>query len=446
MFATSGTTRPRGPCADESESTSRGILDTAVGWLHGYGRIVSLTEDVLDSLLAASRLIGPDQLAPLIALHAEPLGAVHTSVLVVDLQQITLGDLDRSVERVRIEGTIPGRVFTAGEALWSNVENVDTFWCPLLEGLERLGVLGLQVEARSVQFEERARSLAAMVAGLLVSKGPYGDRVVQVRRTADVSVAAEMQWALLPPRSFGTERVEISGTLEPAYDIGGDTFDYALNGDVLHVAVLDAMGRGLPAATLASVAVSAYRQSRRGGLSLEQTAVSMDAVIEEQSDGLAFVTGWLGELDCVSGMLRYVNAGHPLAQLLRDGHVVKALDGPPVLPFGLGHEGHHVSEESLEPGDRLLVYTDGVVEGRRENEGFFGEERLLEYLEHETASGHSAPEILRRLTLAIVDYQYGELADDSSMVLVEWCAELPRAAREELNAAIAETGGSVAGA
>ena len=256
-----------------------------------------------------------------------------------------------------------------------------------------------------------------------------------------MSVAAEMQWALLPPRTFGTDRVQISGTLEPAYDIGGDTFDYALNGDVLHVAVLDAMGRGLRAATLAAVAVAGYRQARRAGLSLEQTAASMDGVVETQSSGSAFVTGWIAELNCVSGELRFVNAGHPLAQLLRGGHVVKALEGPPTVPFGLGHEEVIVTQERLEPGDRVLVYTDGVVEGRREQEGFFGEKRLLEYLEHETASGHSAPEILRRLTLAVVEYQYGKLADDSSMVLMEWRAELPRAAREELNAAIAEQTG-----
>jgi len=398
---------------------------------------VSLTEDVLDSLLSASRLIGPDHLAPLVALHAEPLGAVHTRVLVVDLQQLTLGDLDLSSERVRIEGTVPGRVFTGGEPLWSTVDGVDTFWCPLLDGLERLGVLGLQVDARSEEFEGRAGSLAAMVAGLLVSKALYGDRVEQVRRTAEVSVAAEIQWGLLPPRNFGTDRVQISGTLEPAYDIGGDTFDYALNGDILHVAVLDAMGRGLRAATLASVAVAAYRQARRSGLSLDQTAASMDAVVESQTGGVGFVTGWLGELDCVSGVLRYFNAGHPQAQLLRGGSVVKALDGPPTVPFGLGCDAQQVSQESLEPGDRLLVYTDGVVEGRSQDGGFFGEARLLEYLEHETASGHSAPEILRRLTRAILEYQNGQLGDDSSMVLVEWRAERPRAARQEYEAAIA---------
>ncbi len=428
---------PRSPSGCDAASAGLGSVAGGNGDL-GRVRKVSSTEDVLASLLAASRLVGPDQLMPLIALHAEPLGSVETHVMVVDLQQLTLGSLDPCLDRVRIEGTVPGRVFTTGEAMWSTVDGLDTFWSPLLDGIERLGVLGLQVDDRSHGFEESAGSLASMVASLLVSKALYGDWIEQVRRSGNVSVAAELQWSLLPPRTFGSDRVLVSGTLEPAYDIGGDTFDYALNGHVLHVAVLDAMGRGLRAATLVAVAVAAYRQGRRGGLALEQTAVSMDAVIADQSGGLAFVTGWLGELDTHTGVLRYVNAGHPLARVLRGGHVVKALDGAPVLPLGLGQEQLAAIEEPLEPGDRVLIYTDGVVEGRHEKEGFFGEERLLEYLEREAASGHPAPEILRRLTTAVLDFQDGKIGDDSSLVLIEWRAELPRAARDELKAVIAD--------
>jgi serine phosphatase RsbU (regulator of sigma subunit) len=229
-----------------------------------------------------------------------------------------------------------------------------------------------------------------------------------------------MQWSLLPPRTFGTDQVLISGALEPAYDIGGDTFDYALNGDVLHVILLDGVGRGLRAATLAAIAVATYRQARRAGRSLEETVRELDSVVAQQSKVAEFVTGWIGELDCATGALRYVNAGHPLPQLLRDGHVVKALECPPTIPLGIGHERLHVAQESLEPGDRILAFTDGVVEGRDGAGGFFGEERLVELLERESASGQDVPEILRRLTLAVLAYQGGTLADDSSMVLLEW--------------------------
>lgn len=312
---------------------------------------MTATEDVLASLLQASRSAGADELVPLVARHAEAFGAVSTTVLVADLQQSSLGPVQSEGERVRIEGSLPGRVFTGGQALWSG-DDLPVFWIPLLDGAERLGAIGFGVTERSAEFEERTRLLASLVAGLLVSKELYGDRIVQAKRTREMSVAAEMQWALLPPRTFGTSRVLVSGTLEPAYDIGGDTFDYALNGDILHVAVLDAMGRGLRAATLAAVAVAAYRQARRSGLDLRQTVASMDSVIAAQFRGDGFVTGWVGELDLRSGTLRFVNAGHPLARLLRDGKVVKSLDAPPVLPFGLTQDRIVVAEEGLEPGTR----------------------------------------------------------------------------------------------
>jgi serine phosphatase RsbU (regulator of sigma subunit) len=365
-------------------------------------------------------MAGPDHLSQLVVEHSRLLGAVSAQVLVIDLQQVALRPLDSTQDPVPVEGTAPGRTFATGKPMWSSVDGLETYWCPLLDGVERLGVLGVSAAERSDHLETRTDLLAPVVASLVVTKSLYGDHIEQVRRTRELSVAAEMQWSVLPPRTFGTDLVLISGALEPAYDIGGDTFDYALNGDVLHVIILDGVGRGLRAATLAAIAVATYRRARRAGRSLEETVRELDDIVAQQSAVAEFVTGWIAELDCVTGTLRYVNAGHPLPYLLRDGHVVKVLECRPTIPLGIGHEILHVAEESLEPGDRILAFTDGVVEGRDAAGEFFGDERLVELLEHEAASGHDAPEILRRLTLAVLDYQRGSLADDSSMVLLEW--------------------------
>ncbi len=83
----------------------------------------------------------------------------------------------------------------------------------------------------------------------------YTDRFFQVRRQQPMTLSAEMQWQLMPPLMMDTPQVAIAGALEPAYHVAGDSFDYALNGDVLHLAMVDAMGHGLSAAVMATLAM-----------------------------------------------------------------------------------------------------------------------------------------------------------------------------------------------
>ena len=161
--------------------------------------------------------------------------------------------------------------------------------------------------------------MASLTAGLVVSKSAYGDNLVLTRRLRDMDLAAEMRWSMLPPLTFTNDRVAIAGMLEPAYEIAGDAFDYAVNGDVAHVAIIDAMGHGLEASRMANLAVGSYRHSRRRGLDLVATFAAMDKVVAEQFGAEKFVTGQLVSLDLANGRLTWVNAGHPRPLLWRDG-------------------------------------------------------------------------------------------------------------------------------
>jgi serine phosphatase RsbU (regulator of sigma subunit) len=137
------------------------------------------------------------------------------------------------------------------------------------------------------------------------------------------------------------------------------------------------------------------------------------------------VTGVLAELDVASGRLRYVNAGHPPPLLLRDGRVIKELTAGRRVPFGLESAGLTVGEESLEPGDWLALYTDGITEARNAAGDWFGEARLADFLTREIAAGQPPPETVRRLTQAVLKHQGGLLQDDASILLARWSTAGP---------------------
>jgi serine phosphatase RsbU (regulator of sigma subunit) len=234
-----------------------------------------------------------------------------------------------------------------------------------------------------------------------------------------MSLAAELLWQLLPPLTFGTDGIVITAALAPVHDVGGDAFDYAVNGDSAQFAVFDAMGHGLPAGSMATIAVAAYRSSRRRGLGLAETAAFIDDAIATHVGGSRYVTGVLAQLELSSGRLRWCIAGHPRPVILRRGRIVRTLDSGAHVPFGLGARPA-VGQESLEPDDRVLLYTDGITEARAASGEPFGLDRFADIVSRTSSEEMPPPEMMRRLMHAIVDHQVGELRDDATAVMVQW--------------------------
>jgi serine phosphatase RsbU (regulator of sigma subunit) len=212
----------------------------------------------------------------------------------------------------------------------------------------------------------------------------------------------------------------ITGVLEPAYQIGGDTFDYAADSTTVDLMVLDAVGHGLPAALLAAAAVGAYRNGRRAGLDLPQLSTLMNDVIAQQFADSRFATAALAKLDLDTGMFRWVNAGHPAPVIVRDQALVIPARCRPALPLGLQISSPEVCQVQLSPGDRVVLYTDGIVEARSPDGEFFGEERLAEFIVRAELAGDPPPETMRRLIRSVMEHQADQLQDDASIVLVEW--------------------------
>ncbi|MFL6130357.1 MAG: PP2C family protein-serine/threonine phosphatase [Mycobacteriales bacterium] len=381
---------------------------------------------VIGELVRRARRTAPGDLAPLVAGCAAGAGFADTVIYLADYGQTRLLPLPYPGMPARvplgIEGTLAGRVYRTGLLHPADRENgTRRVWLPLSEGSERIGVLELAAPAEAALPERELEHFADVVAALLVTRWAYGDVFELVRRVRPMRLPAEIQWRLLPPTAVCTDRVSLAGALEPWDEVGGDAFDYALNDGRLQVALFDAMGHGLGATLLATLAVGAYRNSRRSRLDLARTYGAIDRAIAAQFGRDHFVTGLLLDLDVAAGALSWVAAGHLPPLLLRHDRQVRLPPARPATPFGLrlttGPPPVHSLQ--LEPGDRLVLYTDGVVEARRRGQ-FFSDERLADFVVRAAASGHAGPEVLRRLIAAVLAHQDGVLQDDATVLLLEW--------------------------
>jgi hypothetical protein len=316
--------------------------------------------------------------------------------------------------------TLAGRAFTTGQPMTAARDGEVRVWVPIVEGTERTGVLAVTVPA--VDREILADlDLLGVFAGLAVSCIATVSDVPHLRRRGrTMSLAATMQWELMPPLAASTDRVAIAGVLEPAYDIAGDGFDYAINGGELDFALLDGMGHGIASSMLTALAVGAYRHARRQHVSLADIHDAIQSAVAGQYAGEAFATGIVGRVSLGTGELQWSCAGHPAPLLLRGRKVVAELACDPALPFGLDAGAPTLARYALQPGDAVLLYTDGVVEARTPDGEEFGLDRLRDLLEREAAAEHPAEELLRRLVRAVLDYQGGDLRDDATLLLLQW--------------------------
>ncbi|MEY9874460.1 hypothetical protein ABH931_003960 [Streptacidiphilus sp. MAP12-33] len=380
-------------------------------------------EGLLGQLLDQARGMPPQLVAPLVAEAARAVGGRDVSILLPDYGQVMLVPLPGrglvAGDPVPIGSSPAGEAFLRTTTVESPQAEGIRMFMPLPDG-DPGGVLA--VTLADVNDDDRAllRRLAALVADILTTKNGYTDQFARARRRAPMSLAAEIQWSLLPPLAMTTPQVSVAGILEPAYDIAGDSLDYALDDDILHLAMIDAMGHGLNAAVLATVAIGAYRHARRAGVGLAELYAYMDAAIDQQFGPDHFVTAQMMRLNVGTGDLEWVNAGHPAPLLIRGHHVLQTLDSPGTLPVGFGGDTPQISRRRLRRGDRVLFYTDGLVEEHRAGGELFGEQRLIATVERVGPRGGSVRAMVRSLSDALMEERGGATTDDASLFLVEW--------------------------
>ncbi|WP_280449987.1 PP2C family protein-serine/threonine phosphatase [Nocardia brasiliensis] len=384
----------------------------------------------LTQLLEGTRLAPPERLAAIAAAAGRALG-VGITIYLVDYAQrrlravpVETADVPTPPEVFDVDTTLPGRAFRTVRILPAHGPHRPRLWVPLLDGTERLGVLDVEVSEPDDLYDPGLRAHCRWVSDLLghlvTAVNHYGDGLDRVRLHRPRTTSAELMWSLLPPLTAGVDSFVVAGVLEPGHNLNGDAFDYGLTENTAHLLVLDAVGHDLHSGLIAATALAAYRGARHAGHGLYEQARTIDETIHDHFGQSLFATAVLIELDLNSGRLRYINAGHPEPLIMRDGKVVKPLSGGRRLPLGLGGSELTVGEEILQPQDWLVLYTDGVIEARDDDNNFFGEARLIDFLRREASTGHPPPETARRLIHAILTHQHGNLQDDATVLLARW--------------------------
>ncbi|MEP7178748.1 MAG: PP2C family protein-serine/threonine phosphatase, partial [Pseudonocardiales bacterium] len=357
-------------------------------------------------LLRANQSAEPDALVETLSLAIAGLGGTDVVLYLVDYAHAVLmphPDILPHGEKPRVaavDGSMAGRAFVSAQPLAYERDDGWEVWVPVTERVNQLGVLAMRLPAWNEALAEYCVELGHAAAHLIVTSADYTDLPHLLRRRQDMDLAAEMQWSLLPPVSFATGTTHVAGLLEPAYEVGGDCFDYAYNRGVLDVAVFDAVGHGLASAVLGSLLMGAYRHGRRNAKDLPAMVEFIDESVRACSGKAPFATGLLARLEVASGQLSWISAGHPQPIIVRRGSTLAERDFVPALPLGLGGLAKvhpDLVSMSLEPGDGVLLYTDGVVEARSADGQPFGEDRLRDLVAREHFAGGRPQEVVRRL-------------------------------------------------
>jgi len=258
--------------------------------------------------------------------------------------------------------------------------------------------------------------LAARAAAALELSLRYSDRVSAARHRQRATAGAELQQVLLPPRITGVRGAELAGTVLPAYDVGGDWFDHSAVPDGAWLALADAAGKGNRASAASALSLAAFRAARQAGATLVDAVILMDEAVVGFGDPSMFVTALVGRWHAESRSLDWISCGHPLPCLLPAGGTPREVQASVFPPLGIGDPSRLASNRTeLAPGDRLVLFSDGVVE-RRTLEGRLGTTGFLEHMG--LVADPSAASLLTHIVSHTSGLHETPLEDDATVLVL----------------------------
>jgi sigma-B regulation protein RsbU (phosphoserine phosphatase) len=245
----------------------------------------------------------------------------------------------------------------------------------------------------------------------------------QERMTAELALAARLQSGLLPPIPGQAGDVRYTHRYLPAEGIGGDIYAIlTLPDDSIAIMIADVSGHGVTAALISAMVKTCFENQVRFGHGPLMWAEAMNRDLARSTLSEQFATAFLGRLDPATDTLQYVAAGHVAPMLIAQG-----ASGGPIPPAVLGERGFMLGIEedlpfqqqscSFRKGDRLIVYTDGLVEVEREDRSFLGDEGLLEICSDLPADEEEAADFI--VERAVAFNQSTPFSDDVTLVVLD---------------------------
>ncbi|MFF7550010.1 PP2C family protein-serine/threonine phosphatase [Streptomyces canus] len=374
----------------------------------------------------ALRTAAPHELLDAIrAVLIEQYGAEDVELFMADYSLTVLqpvSALPYTLEPVSVHNSPAGRAFGSQQPYREEGRNGRTrLHLPVSVRGDRLGVLSLTLADGDAahRWESELADIADVLGHEVVVAERDTDVYLQARRKDRLTLAAEMQWQLLPGRACSRPEYDLGAQLEPAYAIFGDNFDWSATADHLMLYVTNGMGEGIEASLLTNLAINALRNARRAGLSIADQAALADQAVYAHYRGHCYLSVLMFDFDLATGRASVVDAGSPQLLRLRGGTVERvAFDAQ--LPLGMFEETDYMAQEfHVEPGDRLVFVSDGVHAVASPKGEAYGEAALARAI-HSTRLLPAA-EVPRAILRELTGHRGEALPDDDALIVcLDW--------------------------
>lgn len=394
--------------------------------------------DLMDTTQVERQVLGvlgrarpDDMLGPLQELLAEHLGATDVQILLANYQLTALrpihhSDADADIDdelpqRVALTNTLAGKAFEQQQVITQEGSDGGVNVCvPVGVRGERIGVLALRVghtpdHSALLGLARVADTLAYAVQ----AAAHHTDAMAWAARSRRMTLAAELQWQLLPGRGCQGPEYQLAGHLEPAYRVQADNFDWSQNKDQLTLSVTDAARQQGGTSLLPTLAVTALRNARRAGLGVADQAILAGQAVYAHHQGNEHISTLLVRINLSTGRASAIRAGSPRLFIQR---------GPTVLepeltdqdPLGMFPESEYIEEHFiLDPGDRLLLVTDGVHATHSPARERYADATLINLLER--TREQSITSVMRAIIDGLYHHQQtSELDDDAVILIIDW--------------------------